>query len=362
MGSLNTEKMVSELCSLFSRYGYDQFNMSKFEEYDLYARNKNFLVSDNIITFTDTNGKLMALKPDVTLSIAKNSRVKPGQTEKVYYYENVYRVSEGSGSFAEIPQLGVECIGDVGSYDILEVMKLAADSLSLLSSDYVLGICHLGIVSSVIESTGIGQGYYGDIYTAVSEKNAHALDALEESSGVSLDAVRFLIRSYGDPKTVISSLRSLSLSGCGDVLCEIEEITSVLEESGHEGKIVLDFSEINDFKYYNGFVFRGYISGIMSGVLSGGQYDQLLLRLGKKDASSIGFAVYLDSLQRLAENDAGYDVDTLLVYEEGTPAGVVCRACAELLKKSESVRAVRTVPDKAVARKTVRIDKCGRII
>ena len=68
------EKVVLELRSLYEKYGYAQYKMSKFEEYDLYVRNKDFLVSDNIITFTDTNGKLMALKPDVTLSIIKSSK------------------------------------------------------------------------------------------------------------------------------------------------------------------------------------------------------------------------------------------------------------------------------------------------
>ena len=68
----NDEKAVFELRSLYSKYGYSRYRMSKFEEYDLYVRNKDFLISDNIITFTDTDGKLMALKPDVTLSIIKN--------------------------------------------------------------------------------------------------------------------------------------------------------------------------------------------------------------------------------------------------------------------------------------------------
>ena len=63
------ERFVFELRSLYRSYGYTHYRMSKFEEYDLYVRNKDFLSSSGIITFTDTNGKLMALKPDVTLSI-----------------------------------------------------------------------------------------------------------------------------------------------------------------------------------------------------------------------------------------------------------------------------------------------------
>ena len=135
----NGEKAILELRSLYSRYGYSQYKMSKFEEYDLYVRNKDFLVSDNIITFTDTNGKLMALKPDVTLSIIKSSDklLSEGGLYKVYYDENVYRVSEGVGAFKEITQTGLECIGDVDDYTICEVLMLAAKSLGSISDQAV---------------------------------------------------------------------------------------------------------------------------------------------------------------------------------------------------------------------------------
>lgn len=104
--------------NLYESYGYRPFKMSRFEEYDLYTRNKDFLVSDSIITFTDTNGVLMALKPDVTLSIIKDSTDISGSVKKVYYNENIYRVSKGTQSFKEIMQTGLECLGDVDEYII----------------------------------------------------------------------------------------------------------------------------------------------------------------------------------------------------------------------------------------------------
>ena len=96
------ERVLYALRGLYRQYGYSQFKMGKFEEYDLYVRNKDFLVSDGIITFTDTDGRLMALKPDVTLSIIKNARVAPGCVQKLYYNENVYRVSGSTHCFKEI--------------------------------------------------------------------------------------------------------------------------------------------------------------------------------------------------------------------------------------------------------------------
>ena len=61
----NDEKAVYRLRELFGNYGYRRFKTGKFEEYELYAENKDFLGEDGILTFTDARGKLMALKPDV---------------------------------------------------------------------------------------------------------------------------------------------------------------------------------------------------------------------------------------------------------------------------------------------------------
>ena len=62
MGPLDSERVVGQLRELYRRYGYIQYKMSKFEPYDLYVQNKSFLVSEDILTFTDADGRLMALK------------------------------------------------------------------------------------------------------------------------------------------------------------------------------------------------------------------------------------------------------------------------------------------------------------
>ena len=91
------ERFIFSLRALYGKSGYRQYQMSKFEEYDLYARYRDFLASEQIISFTDTDGKLRALKPDVTLSLIKNLPDRPYDQQKLYYDERVYRVSTGSG-------------------------------------------------------------------------------------------------------------------------------------------------------------------------------------------------------------------------------------------------------------------------
>lgn len=145
------EKVSLTLRSLYAKNGYTRFKMSKFEEYDLYSRNKDFLVSDGVITFTDTNGKLLALKPDVTLSIVKNSKDIKGQIQKVYYNENVYRISETSRTYKELMQTGLECIGDLDDKNIAEVLRLACESLNVISENWSLNLSNAALLSEILK-------------------------------------------------------------------------------------------------------------------------------------------------------------------------------------------------------------------
>ena len=147
------ERIVFALRELYRRFGYIQYKMRKFEEYDLYARNKDFLISDNIITFTDVSGKLMALKPDVTLSIVRSGK-DGGGVQKVYYNENVYRVSAAAQGFREIMQSGIECIGEVDDCCVAETLMLAVESLRTISEDCVLDLSQLDIVSELVDALG----------------------------------------------------------------------------------------------------------------------------------------------------------------------------------------------------------------
>lgn len=296
------ELIAFSLRSLYKSSGYSMFRMSKFEEYDFYVRNKDFLLSDNIITFTDTDGRLMAMKPDVTLSIIKSRDMGEDKLTKVYYNENVYRVSRSTKSYREIMQAGVECIGDVTDSDIADVIALAAKSLDLISENNVLELSNLNIVSAVLDAYSVSGGAASEILTYLGEKNYFGVSEVCEREGLSpiaCETVGKLVTLYGAPSKVVDELSAFAVSPEASLECErLKSILTSLAELGVSDKVCVDFSVMNDMKYYNGFAFRGFVDGIPTGILSGGQYDKLVKKMHKA-SGAIGFAVYLDELMKL---------------------------------------------------------------
>ncbi|MBQ7229925.1 MAG: ATP phosphoribosyltransferase regulatory subunit [Oscillospiraceae bacterium] len=313
---------------LSRKFGYAPYKMSRFEEYELYVRNKDFLQSDRVITFSGPDGRLLAMKPDVTLSIVKNAPETPGTVRKVHYRENVYRQDRDAGNFREILQAGIECVGDVGAYEVAEVVHLAAQALASLGEGTILSLSHVGLIRWALEKSGLPEASRKQALDCLGQKREQELRSLCAEQGADAAPLLALLRARN-----IGELEPLA--DCG-ALRELREITALLDEK----QVRLDFSLGNDMKYYSGLVFKGYVRGVPASVLSGGQYDRLLSHMGKK-ARAIGFAVYLD---RLPEEDDGWDVDTLLLTGDASPAEIL--AAAERLPGT--VLAAKTEPAEQV--------------
>ncbi len=353
---------INKLRSLYEQYGYSHFKMSKFEEYDLYVRNKDFLISDNIITFTDTNGKLMALKPDVTLSIIKNFRASAGVVDKVYYNENVYRVSSGTHSFKEIMQLGVECMGQLDAYSVFEVLSLAAKSLAVFSTNVVLDLSECGLLAELLTSFGIYDSLKRDVLLTIGEKNVHDLERICIEAGISqekIEILKQLVQLYGSPSKVLPSLRTL-LNGRinEEALASFEQLCTSLCEAGFGDMIRIDFSIVNGVDYYNGIVFKGFVKGIPSAVLSGGRYDGLMKKMDRK-AGAIGFAVYLDLIEDLLIEKKEFDVDSVVVYGDKVPFSEVSLVLNKLISEGKTVVAQRSVPAKIKFKELWKLTESG---
>ena len=290
------EKAVFSLRHLYEENNYKYFKMSKFEEYDLYSKNKDFLVSDSVITFNDSDGRLLALKPDVTLSIIKNYKNGDG-IGRCYYNENVYRISDTSHTYKEIMQTGLECIGDITENELFEVVLLALKSLETLSDDFVLDLSHQGFVNAVVSQYDFPDER--EVLNAINQKNSDELKKLcSDSDFVKLS---YAFTNKGEAFSVAEKIARSTAAK--ESLNELKKVCEYCEKMGYGDKINVDFSLSNATGYYSGIVMRGYMGGIAERVLSGGQYDLLVKRM-HKNAGALGFAVYLDKLERIEEQNS----------------------------------------------------------
>jgi len=320
-----SEQIQLRLCKLYEQYGYHKFAMNKLEEYSLYVENMNFLPSKEIIVFSDLDGRLMALKPDITLSIAKNAKEEPKELSRMYYRENVFRASRQTHEYKELSQMGLECIGNIDTYTIVEIVSLALKSLAAIDDSYVLAVSHLGFVSSLLDSLNLDYSLRTELLGCMKEKNPHDLTKLCRKAGIGEgDIARLcsLVTLSGDFNTVFAKAKELSVNEEMDVA--LNELANIYSIVGSE-HLQLDFSIVSDLGYYNGIMLQGYVEPVPVAVLSGGQYDNLLAKMGKPHQKAIGFAIYLDSLDSYYRQNGFIVPDKIIIYDDKSDLGAVYR-------------------------------------
>ena len=328
------EQTITQCAELYAKYGYRRFTMNKFEDYALYADNKNFLVDGRLLTFTD-GSKLKALKPDITLSIVKSLAANPRLPLKAFYNETVYRVKKGEKEFSELHQMGLELIGDGSIYATSEVLGLAKTSLDAIDENNILDISHMGILMPLIDKACENGAHREELISLITQKNADGIAAVLGAK----HPLAILVNSYAPIGQMIPVLRNMlpdmpavhELAQIADVLCAMEL----------DAGVYLDFSLMHDFGYYNGIIFKGYIKDVPVSVLSGGRYDPLLDRFGISTAA-LGFAIYLDYIRY---TETKHNADALLLYTEQDKAADVARAVNALTEQGYLVLAAQTQPE-----------------
>lgn len=341
------ERMVLGLRELYEGYGYTRFPMRRFEEYSLYLENKSFLTSERVLSFTNANGKLMALKPDVTLSIVKRAHAERSGVEKLYYNESVYRVSPTDHEFTEIEQIGVEYLGDVDLYGTCEVLRLAIESLRQTGAPYVLDVSHMGFAGGLMADAGLTAEQRGQAFELISQKNAHELEtALKrwQIAPIYAERIAALPSLAGDVSGTLTRAANIAVGAeMKQAVGELSRLYGALDSLGLAGCVRLDFSLLNDLDYYNGLVFQGYVEGAPRMVLGGGRYDRLMRKFGK-EGGGLGFALYLNELDRVLASPAEYDADVLALYGPQDDAAAVLAAVEGLCGEGVRVLAATEKP------------------
>jgi ATP phosphoribosyltransferase regulatory subunit len=329
-----------DIDTLFEKWGYKEVITPTVEFYETFNHNSQTLGEEDMYKFFDNRGRILILRPDMTIPIARVVETKFKDVKlpiKLRYTSNVFRVHASlGGKRNEYTDCGVEFIGLEDKKSDLEVLVLALEALKKLGlNDFKLEIGNIGFFNGAFKNLEIDQEYKEVIAQFIEDKNLKSLEDylvdldIKEEYKVFFNKLPWL---FGG-KQVLEDAKKLAFNeDIKENLEYLEELYSQLEELGYGENVTFDLGMVPRLNYYTGIIFRGYGEGVGNTLLRGGRYDKLI-QFANNYVPAIGFSIDINSViptVKLSKNlNEGENLYKIYYSEKNR---------IEAIKKSEDLR------------------------
>lgn len=362
-----------KLRAVFTAHGYSEVITPALEFYDVFNNKTRSFRQEDMYKLTDGKGRLMAMRPDSTMPIARivATRLRDGVFPlKLFCSQNIYRCNpKMAGRDDEFMQSGVEIIGGDEKRSDLEALSLAAQVLNSCSSDDVrLEIGDNTFYKLLLEKLDIDDEE--TVRSLIESKNTPDLTQfIKENVDSNPEKRRYseillqLPDLFGGAEVFDKAEKLFAGTALSDRLTELKETFDALRKLEAEDKITVDLGLVNKAEYYTGIVFRGYIEEYGQAVLSGGRYDTLIGSFGADDMPAVGFAVNVNAIAAAnlrSNRSAKARHAEVLVFaaDEDLIDGI--SHCTKLISKGISAE-FSTCPTLDAAMEYAKANKIGRI-
>ena len=301
------ERIARDVQACFAARGYLPIETPTLEVMDVMRAGGRMPGSP--FKFFDASGDLLAMRPDVTLQVARMCATRlagqPGPL-RFRYMQRVFREAEGrmQAQAREMTQIGVECIGEAGPQADAEVVELMAEALELAGArGCKLALATVGVLRALLAASGASAQWTEQVLAAFHASNFVEVDRLTgEGTAVPpvfAAAIRALPRIRGGREAVGQVRALVAPLGCEDGLDDFERTCDLLAEAGLADRILVDFSVMSSFDYYTGIVFEAYAPELGTPLGSGGRYDNMIGSYGESRPAA-GFAFSLEQAMAAA--------------------------------------------------------------
>ena len=307
--ALARERITETVRACFSSHGYLPVETPILEDRSVIETAGR--IQDSPFQLFDKDDRLLMLRPDLTLPIARMVAGRMGTEAlpaRLRYVAPVVR-EQGAlrGQPRQFTQLGVELIGGKGTDSESEVVLLLADALARLAvPDWYVVCGSVAPLTALLDACGLGPEFSHGVLSFVHDSDLVGLDELVDATEGLTDtqaaALRGIARLNGDEHVVDELATLLEAAGVGAEESGVTALRQLLAQCAplvRQGRLRFDFSIINSFDYYTGLVFKAYAEGIAASLASGGHYDAVLANLGMPSVSACGFAMSLERLQEV---------------------------------------------------------------
>lgn len=329
-----------DIDGIFEKWGYKEVITPTLEFYETFNYNSQSLGEEDMYKFFDERGRILVLRPDMTIPIARIVETKFKDTElpiKLRYTSNVFRVHESlGGKRNEYTDCGVELIGLDAEKSDLEILVLALEALKKLKlKDFKLEIGNIGFFNGAFKNLEIDKEYKEIIAQFIEDKNLKNLEDYLESLNIKEEYKVFFNKlpwMFGDKK-VLEEAKQLAFNDeLKNNLEYLELLYSQLDSLGYGENVTFDLGMVPRLNYYTGIIFRGYGEGVGNTVLRGGRYDKLI-KSSMTYIPAIGFSIDIDSIIPNIKLNGGVkeNVNNIKIYYNE-------KNRIEAIKKSEELR------------------------
>lgn len=289
--------------SVFEGWNYEEVITPSVDYYDLFEQGMGQREAQRGFRFTDNDGRLLALRPDVTSSVARMAATLLSERPRPLrfcYAAPVFRQQTQSHAEwrRENTQLGCELIGVNGKAADLEMLRLAAEILARLEleSRYCITINNVEIFNGVAAQMNLSPPAREELRRLIDTRAAAELQRFLQdydsdegqafSQPAQLTGKRAVIETA---RKLITNERSLA------ALNVLDELWSEIETLGLQDAFEIDLGDVSSLDYYTGLSLKIFIHGAGTSVGRGGRYDGLTGNFGRAEPA-VGFVLNLDAL------------------------------------------------------------------
>jgi len=311
--------LENKLRKLFLVSGYREVETPTVEFYDVFLGDQELIPQESMFKFTDQQGRILVLKPDMTIPVARIAATKIKDNiwpVKCFYIGNTFSYNElGGGKQKEFTQAGVEMLGVKSPEADAEVIALAVQALQLSGlEEFQIDIGQVDFFRGLMEESGLSPAETEEIRELIERKDFVGVEHLVNSHAIPYEIKDIVLNlpGYFGSKELIEELERRNITGKALKALEyLKEVLDILDDWGYGKYVSVDLGMVQSMNYYTGIVFRGFTYDVGFPVLSGGRYDNLISKFGK-DCPATGFSLgvnmvltALERRRKLPEEPAG---------------------------------------------------------
>ncbi len=278
------------------RSGFSEYDACVVESLELLKRKAGEEIVDQIYHFQDKSGRDLALRPEMTPTLARMIAARQGSltfplrwftTAQCFRYERMTR-----GRKREHYQWNLDIIGEPTVAAEAEVIATAANAMRSLGLDarhYRVHFSSRELLAELLSRLGITPEHHAATFLALDKRgkiNDEDLESLMRNEGISPDLIPAVFKLL--EVSTIDEAHAL-LGDRSAALAEIDTFRDVLAAYGIADLVVFNIGVIRGLSYYTGIVFEAFdTDSSLRAIFGGGRYGKLLASIGGADMAGVG--------------------------------------------------------------------------